>query len=83
MKTTYNVSEAQAKLPQLCRGKQTVTICRRNTPVSVLVPRERWEAIIETLELLANPKAMRTLRDAKAGKLTYKSLEEVFGEGEG
>lgn len=40
-----------------------------------LVPKERWEAIAETLDLLSNPKAMKTLRTAKAGKLKYKKLD--------
>jgi PHD/YefM family antitoxin component YafN of YafNO toxin-antitoxin module len=39
------------------------------------VPRERWEAIAETLDLLSNPKAMKALRAAKAGKLKYQALD--------
>src|SRR5437016_3066135 len=51
-------------------------------PVSVLLPIEDYEALIETMDLLANPKAMRTLRAAKAGKLKYRALDlddENFG----
>ncbi len=82
MKSTLSVSEAQAQLPKLLRGKDTITICRRDDPVFYLVPKERWEAIAETLDLLSNPKAMRVLRGAKAGKLKYKELnleDENFG----
>ena len=43
-------------------------------PVSVLLPMEDYEALIETMDLLANPKAMRTLRAAKAGNLKYRRL---------
>ena len=76
------MSEAQANLPRLLRGAETVTICRRDEPVFYLVPKDRWEAISETLELLSNPKAMATLRAAKAGKLKYTALDledENFG----
>ncbi len=69
------MSEAQSTLPKLLRGTETVTICRRDEPVFYLVPKERWEAISETLDLLSDPKAMETLRAAKAGKLKYKELD--------
>lgn len=75
MSTTCTVSQAQAQLPRLLRSKQTITICRRDNPVGYLVPKERWEAIAETLDLLSHPKAMKTLRAAKAGKLKYKALD--------
>jgi len=75
MSATYTVSQAQAQLPRLLRRKQTITICRRDDPVGYLVPKERWEAITETLDLLSHPKAMKTLRAAKAGKLKYKALD--------
>ena len=82
MNSTFNVSQAQAQLPKLLRTKQTITICRRDNPIAYLVPRERWEAIAETLDLLSKPAAMKTLRAARAGKLKYKTLDldhESFG----
>jgi PHD/YefM family antitoxin component YafN of YafNO toxin-antitoxin module len=69
------VSEAQAQLPRLLRGKETITICRRDDPVFYLVPKERWEAIAETLDLLSDPQAMKVFRAAKAGKLKYRQLD--------
>ena len=48
----------------------------------MLLPIEDYEALIETMDLLANPKAMRTLRSAKAGQLKYRVLDlddEDFG----
>jgi hypothetical protein len=38
-------------------------------------PIEDYEAMMETMDLLSNPKAMRVLRAAKAGKLAYKKLD--------
>lgn len=75
MSATYTVRQAQAHLPRLLRGRDTVTICRRDDPIAYLVPKDRWEAIMETLDLLSDPKAMNTLRAAKAGKLKYASLD--------
>jgi prevent-host-death family protein len=82
MKSTLSVSEARAQLPKLLRGNETITICRRDDPIFYLVPKKRWEAIAETLDLLSNSKALRVLRAAKAGKLKYKELDledENFG----
>ena len=77
VKTTYptiTVTKAQSGLPKLCRSKKAVLITTHDKPVSVLLPIEDYEALIETMDLLANPKAMRILRAAKAGKLKYREL---------
>ena len=76
-KTTYptmTITKAQSGLPKLCRDKKSVLITTHDKPVSVLLPIEDYDALIETMDLLANPKAMRALRAAKAGKLTYRKL---------
>jgi prevent-host-death family protein len=85
MKTTYpvlTVTQAQSQFPKLCRDGKQILITKRNKPVSVLLPIEDYEAMIETMDLLSNPKAMKILRAAKAGKLSYTRLDlddENFG----
>jgi prevent-host-death family protein len=85
MKTTYpvlTVTQAQSQFPKLCRDGKQILITNRNKPVSVLLPIEDYEAMIETMDLLSNPKAMKILRAAKAGKLSYTRLDlddENFG----
>jgi prevent-host-death family protein len=79
---TLTVSKAQAGLPRLCNSGQSYLITNRDRPTAVLLPIADYEALIETMDLLANPKAMACLRAAKAGKLTYKALDlndENFG----
>lgn len=81
-KVTYTVSEAQANLPGLCRKKQRFVISRRDKPVYVAMPLEDYDALLETMELLSDPAAMKILRTAKAGKLAYQELnlaDENFG----
>jgi len=81
-KVTYTISEAQANLPGLCRTKRRFVISRRDKPVYIAMPLEDYDALLETMELLSNPTAMKTLRAAKAGKLAYKELnlaDENFG----
>ncbi len=80
MKTTLNITEAQAQLPRLLRSKKTVTICRRGATVAFLVSRERMESIFETLEILSNPEAMKAIRRARSGKGKYIPLEQLEKE---
>jgi prevent-host-death family protein len=85
MKSTYpvmTVTQAQSNFPRLCRQSKRVLITKRDRPVSVLLPIEDYEAMLETMDLLSDPKAMKVLRAAKAGKLSYKKLNlahEDFG----
>jgi hypothetical protein len=49
--------------------------------VAFLVSRERMEAIIETLEIMGNPNAMKTIRAYEAGKVKFKDAS-CLGEDE-
>jgi prevent-host-death family protein len=79
MKSTYSVSEAQAKLPSLLRDPKAtfVPITRHNETVGYLLSKERMEAIVETMELLADPEAMGAIKKARAGKVRYTSLDQL------
>ena len=77
MKTTFDVAEAQARLPKLVRAKQTLSLRQANETVAFLVPRERMEALLETMEVLANPQAMRAIRRNRSGKGRYLPLSAL------
>ncbi len=79
VRTTYSITSAQAKLPTLVRecAKGIVTITKRDEAVAYVVSRDRMEAIIETLEIMGNPKAMKALKDAREGKTKYYPLESL------
>ncbi len=77
MKSTYPVTEAQTNLPKLLKSKKILSISRRGEVVSFLVPKERMEAILETMEILATPEAMESIRKDQSGQGTYYSLEEL------
>ena len=72
---TVTISRAQAGLPRLCNSGQSFLITNRDKPTAVLLPIADYECLIETMDLLSNPRAMKTLRAAKAGKLSYQKLD--------
>ncbi len=78
MKTTVNITKAQATLPEIVRADRVIGIAKNNEVRGFYVPRARFEAILETLELLSDPAAMKALRAAGRGK--YTSLADARKE---
>ena len=77
MKTTVTTTEAQANLPKLLKQlpkQQALTITNHGRIAGFLISKERMEAIIETMEILANPKAMKAIRDFEAGRSQGKDV---------
>jgi len=79
MKTTYSITRAQANFPKLVRESAhgLVAITKRDETVAFVISRERMESILETMEILANPKAMEAIRKDRAGKTKYYPLESL------
>ncbi len=82
MGSTYTITEAQAALLELARFRKgdVIPITRRNKTVAALVRWERLQAMLETLEVLGNPEALRQLRKVKAGKGRYHPLSALDDE---
>ncbi len=77
MKTTVTTTEAQATLPRLLKQLPTtkaVTITNHGRIAGFLVSKERMEAIIETMEILANPEAMKAISDFESGASKGKDI---------
>jgi len=85
MATTYSVTEAQAKFPAIVReaAEQPVIITRRDKVVGYLLSPERFEAMLETMEVLANPEAMKAIRDYERGKTKFYPLSVLDEADEG
>ncbi len=77
MKTTFSVTQAQAQLPKLVRSKNTIAVSRHGENVAFIVPREKMEALLETIEILSDPKAMIAIRDYEAGKTKFNPLSAL------
>ena len=77
MKTTVTTTDAQANLPRLLRQlprQKSLTITNHGRIAVFLVSKDRMEAIIETMEVLANPKAMKAIRDFEGGRSEGKDI---------
>lgn len=77
MDYTVSISELQAQAPRLVRRVErdgAINVARHGRTVAVLVSRERMEAIIETLELMGNSKAMSAIRAYESGKAKMKDV---------
>jgi antitoxin YefM len=56
---------------------RVVTITRHSEPVACVMSYERLSAIAETMEILADPAAMKAIRDHKAGKLKTYQISDI------
>ena len=65
-----NVTEAQARLSKLI-NQDSFAISRHGKIVGIYLSRDRIEALIETMELLSNPKFAKTLKDYEFGRMKF------------
>lgn len=77
MKKPQTITKAQSRFPEICRSKETVSVTRHGEVVAFVVPRQRMEALLDQIEILSNPEAMKAIRRAKAGKGKYVPLSAL------
>jgi antitoxin YefM len=83
MDPTYSVTQAQTNLPRLIKEaaeEGSIAITRRDETVAYLISRDRMDAIMETLDLLANPKAMKALAEYENGKTKFLPFAAINGD---
>lgn len=84
MRTT-NITEAKAKLSQLVedvrRTGETYRILKGGEIVGVLMSHREYQQMLETLDVLSDPKLMKQIRASRGVKLAeLVSHQELFGE---
>jgi hypothetical protein len=77
--STVSVSEAQANLPKLIR-QDSFAIARHGKVVGVFLSKDRMEALVESMELLANPEFSKALREHKSRKTKLYDVAELDAE---
>jgi len=71
VKNTYTIKEAQRNIVGMVRTAERgnlATITRHQKPVAYVLSPQRLSELLETMEILADPKAMQSIRDAEAGR---------------
>src|SRR6266508_1946534 len=82
--TTLTVTQAKNSLLELLRAVEergeTVQITRNGIPAGVLVSAEEWESLLETLEILSDPTAMKRIERSRreAGAGVFLTHEQVW-----
>ena len=76
VKNTYSVAKAQANFTRILKEAEEhpVGITRHDETVAFILSRERMDAIVETLEIMANPDAMKAIREHGAGRTKFLPL---------
>ena len=80
------VTKAKSKLLDLIRkienSDDTVAITKNGVPEAVLLSMNKFEGLVETLELLSDEKAMKSIRKSikEARKDKWLDLDEVFSK---
>jgi antitoxin YefM len=66
-------------IKEMTEDESTITVTKNGMPVSIMMTPERYEGLLETIEILADPKVVKALkaseRDFRAGKVyTHKDV---------
>ena len=79
MPDTYTIKTAQQRFSAIVQEAEDhpVTITRQGKAVAVMMSIDRMEAIAETMEVLADPKAMSAIRRHREGKSIYHPLSAL------
>lgn len=82
MADSYTIKTAQQKFSAVVEeaGEHPITITKQGRAVAVLISIDRMEAIAETMELLADRKAMAAIRKHRSGKAVYHELSALDEE---
>ncbi|NWF74796.1 MAG: type II toxin-antitoxin system Phd/YefM family antitoxin [Nitrospirae bacterium] len=86
MTKTLSLKEARNQFSDIVdragRLSERVVVTKNGRPKAVVMGADEFESWVETLELLSNPKAIKSLKqglkEAKAGK--FHSFKDAFGE---
>lgn len=73
MSDSYTIKTAQQKFSAVVKeaADHPVTITKQGKAVAVVMSIERLEAIAETMEILADPRAMSAIRKHREGRAVY------------
>jgi len=79
------VTKAKSELLDIIRRLETVddtvAVTKNGVPAAVILSMEKYQGLLETLDILSDPKTIKSLRTSirQAGRGKWLKYEEVFG----
>lgn len=79
MADSYTIKDAQQKFSAVVQesADHPLTITKQGRAVAVIMSVDRMEAIAETMEILAGPKAMAAIRKHREGRAVYHDVSAL------
>lgn len=80
MKSSYSIAAGQKNFPEVVAASEKgdpVPIERHGETVAYVISKARFDAVLETMELLSNPEFVDTLRAYKAGKTKWTVAKDI------
>ena len=80
MKTSYSIAAGQKNFPEVVAASEKgepIPIERHGETVAYVISKDRFDAVLETMELLSNQEFVDTLRTYEAGKTKWTSLDDM------
>lgn len=82
MKSSYSIAAGQKNFPEVVAASEKgdpIPIERHGETVAYVISKDRFDAVLETMELLSNPEFVDALRTYEAGKTKWTSLKDLPG----
>jgi prevent-host-death family protein len=82
MKTSYSIAAGQKNFPEVVAASEKgepIPIERHGETVAYVISKDRFDAVLETMELLSNPEFVDALRTYEAGETKWTALEKLPG----
>ena len=82
MKTSYSIAAGQKNFPEVVAASEKgepIPIERHGETVAYVISKDRFDAVLETMELLSNQEFVDTLRTYDAGETKWTSLKDLPG----
>jgi antitoxin YefM len=80
MKSSYSIAAGQKSFPEVVAASEKgepIPIERHGQTVAYVISKDRFDAVLETMELLSNPDFIETLRKYEAGKTKWTKLDDL------
>lgn len=80
VKSSYSIAAGQKNFPEVVAASEKgepIPIVRHGETVAYVISKDRFDAVLETMELLSNQEFVDTLRTYEAGETKWTPLEDL------